>query len=260
MVINFEHPEWPGVMAEKAANFQEAGFDGMMLDWWHNYAGNGRSTSDVEVARLAIARAIRERVGEDFILMGNVNDNSDDPTAPYLSGVFMELWKIHPELGYSLWERDEDWTQWNLSIERMEKLLVYWDTNLMPPRIIAFEPWKITTGDYIDDRYTQENYEYAKLFAAMAMVIPENGYFLYADNNDDWDGGDHQHAYYDFYHTDFGKPTSGMVSVAEGVAYKQFERGIIAYNRTNEEVEITLPNGLSFTIGPLEGVFLEVDS
>jgi hypothetical protein len=93
----------------------------------------------------------------------------------------------------------------------------------------------------------------------MAMVILENGYILYADNNDDWDGGDHQHAYYDFYHTDFGKATSGMVQVVDGAAYKQFERGIIAYNRTKEEVQVTLPGGEQFTIGPLEGLFLEME-
>lgn len=166
-----------------------------MLDWWHNYAGNGCEPADVEVARITIAKAIRERVGDDFILMESVSDNSDDPTAPYLSGVFMGLWKPNPELGYTTWQRDEDWTTWNLPIKRMENLLVSWDSNLLWPKIIAFEPWKITTGDYIADRTTEENLKYAKLFTAMAMVIPENGYILYADNNDDWDGVDHQHAY-----------------------------------------------------------------
>jgi len=124
-------------------------------------------------------------------------------------------------------------------------------------KIIAFEPWKITTADYIADRNTQENYEYAKLFTAMGIVIPDNGYLLYADNNDDWDRGDHQHAYYDFYNTDFGKPTSGMIEVVEGVAYKQFERGVIVYNRTPSEIEVTLPNGMKFKIGPVAGLFLE---
>jgi hypothetical protein len=139
----------------------------------------------------------------------------------------------------------------------MEDLLKYWNTNLQWPKIIAFEPWKITTGDYVVDRNTEENYKYAKLFAAMAIVIPDNGYILYADNNDDWDGGDHQHAYYDFYLTDLGKPTSGMVEVVEGVAYKQYEKGIIVYNRTISEVDVTLPSGKQFKIGPVEGLFLE---
>ena len=256
-VINFEHPEWPAFMAEKALNFMDAGFDGIMLDWWHNGAGNGRSEADVEAARLAIIKAMREEVGNDFILMGNVNWSVDDPTSQYLSGVFLELWKPDPSAGYGLTYDDEDGSVWSPSIERMEDLLKYWDTNLQWPKIIAFEPWKITTGNTITDRNSEENYAYAKLFTAMAVVIPENGYILYADNNDDWDGGDHQHAYYDFFHTDFGKPTSAMVEIMEGVAYKRFEKGIVMYNRTSNEVGVTLPGGTLIKIGPIEGLFLE---
>lgn len=43
----------------------------------------------------------------------------------------------------------------------------------------------------------------------------------------------------------------------EGVAYKRFEKGIVAYNRTSNEVEVTLPNGTQIKIGPVEGLFLE---
>jgi hypothetical protein len=257
MMIDFEHPDWPGVLADKALHYKNAGFDGMMFDWWTNNAGNGRSKERVEIARMAIAKAIREKVGDDFVLLGNVGQDINDPTSQYLSGVFLELAKPDPSQGYPLTYDDEVNGDWPPSIERMEDLLIYWDENLQWPRIVAFEPWKITTDDYITDRYTEENERYAKLFAAMAVVIPENGYILYADNNDDWDGGDHQHAYYDFYLTDFGKPISDMVTVVDGVAYKRFERGLIAYNRTTTEVVVTLPYGKQFTIGPLEGLFLE---
>jgi hypothetical protein len=256
-VINFEHPDWPELLALKAVNFKNAGFDGLMLDWWHDGAGNGRSEERVLAARLAIIQALREAAGEDFILLGNNNWGVDDPTAPYLSGVFLELWKPNPSKGYALTYTDENQEEWDPSIERMEDLLLYWDANLAWPKVIAFEPWKITQDDYIADRYTDENYRYAKLFAAMGVVIPENGYILYADNNDDWEGGDHQHAYYDFYQTDFGQATSDMVEVSRGVAYKMFEKGIIAYNRTRLEVEIVLPDGKTIQIGPLEGCFKE---
>ncbi len=256
LMIHFEHPEWPELMAEKAFAYQKAGFDGLMLDWWGNEAGNGRPEKDVETARVAIAKALREKVGNDFILLGNVNWNMNDPTAQYFSGAFLELWKPTVDEGYLITQENE--SAWSFqSIERMEDLLIYWDSNLLWPKIIAFEPWKITTKDYVDDRYSKENIAYAKLFTAMAVVIPENGYILYADNNDDWDGGDHQHAYYDFYHIDLGRPVSGMIVVAEGVAYKQFERGLIAYNRTSISSEIDLPGGKQIQIGSLEGIFLE---
>ena len=255
-VLNFQHPDWPDLLAEKAGNFQQAGFDGMMLDWWHNEAGNGRSEEAVQAARLVIAKAIRERVGEEFILMGNANWSVDDPTAQHLSGVFLELWKSDPAAEYSLTYQHENSAAWNPSVERMEDLLLYWNANLGWPKIIAFEPWKITTVDYVADRTTPKNLQYACLFTAMAVVIPDHGYILYADNNDDWDGGDHQHAYYDFFRTDFGSPTSGRIEVAGGVSYKEFENGLIAYNRTDTIVEFALPDGELVSIGPLDGLFL----
>ena len=257
LMINFEHPRWPDVMAEKAVSFRRAGFDGLLLDWWNDNAGNGRPEQDVRAARLAIIREMRRRVGDAFILMGNVNFNIDDPTAEYLSGVFMELWKTDVGRPYVLTYDDEEGDVWAPSIERFEDALLYWDSALQWPKVIAFEPWKITTGDYIADRMSPENQEYARLFAAMACVIPENGYILYADNNDDWDGGDHQHAYYDFYHTDLGKPVSGMIEISKGVAYRKYEHGIIAYNRTTSEIDEAVSQGKQLRIGALEGVFVK---
>jgi hypothetical protein len=256
-VINFTHSDWPDLMARKAINFQEAGFDGLMLDWWHDGAGNGRSQEIVQDARLAIIQEIRKAAGEDFILMGNVNWATDDPTSAYLSGVFLELWKPDPAGKYQLEYSDEDQAVWDPSLERMEDLLLYWDQHLAWPKIIAFEPWKITTGDYLEDRYSEENYQYAKLFTAMALVIPENGYMLYADNNDDWDGGDHQHAYYDFYQIDFGKAVSDMIKIIDGGAYKIYEDGLIAYNRTSSKIILELLDGRDIIIEPLTGLFLE---
>jgi hypothetical protein len=257
-MLNFEHPDWPKLLAEKALNFKNAGFDGIIFDWWHNGVGNGRSEEQVEKARLAISKEIRQKVGDDFIIMGNVNWNTDDPTSNYLSGVFLELWKENPSSQYSYDYNEENNSIPSIhSIERMEDLLKYWDSSLQWPKIVAFEPWKITTDDYIEDRISEENIKFAKLFAAMGVVIPENGYVLYADDNSDWSGGDHQHEYYDFYKNDFGKPVTSMIEVSEGIAYKRFENGLIAYNRTKNESNISFSNGASFPIKPLEGLFLK---
>ena len=252
LVINFEHTEWPALLAEKALNYKNQGFDGLIFDWWHNDAGNGRSSIRVEKARLSIAKEIRSKVGNDFILMGNVNWGTNDPTSAYLSGVFLELWKDSISAHYPI---DNQTT--TRSIEAMEGLLQYWNTNLIPPKIIAFEPMKITTSNYVSDRTNETNIKYAKLFTAMALVIADNGYILYADNNDDASGGDHQHYYYDFYKTNFGKPISDIIKVTTGVAYKKYETGVIAYNRTASLVEVNLENGKQFQINSLEGVFLQ---
>lgn len=258
LMINFEHEEWPAVMARKAANYRKAGYDGIMLDWWHDGAGNNRRSPEaVQKARLAIIRAMRESAGDSFILLGNVNWSVDDPTSQYLSGVFLELWKEKPGKGYAVSIADESAEGWNPSIERMEEVLLYWDGALQWPKIVAFEPWKITEGDYIASRDSPENRKLAALFAAMGCVIPENGYVLYADNNGDWTGGDHQHAWYDCYRIDLGKPVSRMNRVAEGIAWREYEKGYIAYNRTESPIDVQIAGGRRLVLAPLEGIFVK---
>ena len=256
-MINFQHPDWPEFLAEKAANFQAEGFDGIMLDWWHDAAGNGRSQDEVQQARLEIARAIRDRTGEDFILMGNVGWEINDPTAQYLSGVFLELWRPDPGSGYTIYSEDESTDNWSPSLERMEDLLQYWDAHLAEPRLIAFEPWKITRNDFQRDRLSEENVKLARLFSAMAVVIPERGYILYADHNHDWEGGDHQHTYYQHYKTNFGSAVSRKIAVEPGAVYKEFENGLIAYNRNPYPVVFLHPKLGDVTLAPLSGSFLD---
>ncbi|MGI5174075.1 hypothetical protein H0R92_10830 [Treponema sp. OMZ 840] len=255
LMLNFEHRDWPALLAEKAANYKKAGFDGLLFDWWNNEAGNGRSTKKVEAVRSKILKKIRQKVGDGFVLMGNVNWNVEDSSTKYLSGVFLELWKEWPERPYSLTYEDEA-VNGIFSIQRMEDTLRHWDSVLLWPKIIAVENWKVTKNNYISDRYSEENYRFAKLFAAMTCVIPENGYFLYADNNKDIAGSDHDHAYYDFYNTDFGKPVSNMITIKDGVAYKEYENGIIAYNRTLAPAVFVTASGMKIHTSALGGVFI----
>ena len=46
-----------------------------------------------------------------------------------------------------------------MSIEAMEGVLKYWDSTLMEPKIVAFEPWKITvdTTNHSNDRNNSTN-------------------------------------------------------------------------------------------------------
>ena len=91
------------------------------------------------------------------------------------------------------------------------------------------------------------------------MVIPENGYILYGDNNPDNPSGDHYHTYYDFYNTDLGKAISDGVEITDGLAYKKYEKGLIAYNRTKFKYTVKFKDGKKVNIGPLEGVFFDKD-
>ena len=106
-------------------------------------------------------------------------------------------------------------------------------------------------------RSSPENIQLAKLYTAMTMVIPENGYILYADNNPDNPSGDHDHTYYDFYNTDLGKAISDGVEITDGLAYKKYEKGLIAYNRTKIKYTVKFKDGKKINIGPLEGIFVK---
>ena len=94
----------------------------------------------------------------------------------------------------------------------------------------------------------------------MAMVVPKNGYILYSYNNwDIEDGFDYQHLYYDFYNIDLGKPTSNVIKFSEGVAYKKFQKGLIAYNRTASKKNFKLDEKFEINIDGLTGVFCEIE-
>ena len=47
------------------------------------------------MARRKIAEAIRNKMGEEFIILGNVNWEGNGDTHDLINGVFMELYKKH---------------------------------------------------------------------------------------------------------------------------------------------------------------------
>ena len=264
--VKYSHPEFAdyfsNLVLEKAH-----GFDGVHLDWWHN--NHETSKIKVKMARRKIAGAIRNKMGEEFIILGNVNWEGSRDTHDLINGVNMELNKKHRG-GYSCNQ-----------ISKIEKLIKFHDQNLSEPRIIAVDVWRITkkvpkelqkklTLELMGDervmpknfwkiryRSSPENIQLAKLYTAMTMVIPENGYILYADNNPDNPSGDHDHTYYDFYNTDLGKAISDGVEITDGLAYKKYEKGLIAYNRTKFKYTIKFKDGKKVEVGPLEGVFVK---
>ena len=64
-------------------------------------------------------------------------------------------------------------------------------------------------------------------------------------------------SYHDFYNIDLGKATSHGMEITEGLAYKKYEKGLIAYNRTKFKYIIKFKDGKKVEIGPLEGVFIK---
>ena len=239
LATDYTNPEFHDYYADLVAK-RNGDVDGILLDWWHDYHFEVNSTSEVAKARKQIAQVVREKMGDDFLLVGNVNWRKDTATIENLNGVFLELYKTP-------YERKNAYT--SIEIDSMIDVLTYYENELQYPKLIAFEPWRVSQQSksngksLTEDRLTLENQEFAKLFATILNVHTSNGYYLYADSNDDTEDGDHGHAWYSFYDLDIGKPTSKGVEVANRIGVKKYEKGLLGYNYTSRDIEIDTPNG-----------------
>ncbi len=241
LATDYTNPAFHDYFADLVANLN-SDVDGIMLDWWHDHHYEINSESEVAEAREQIAQHIREKMGDDFLLVGNVGWDKDTATIDYLNGVFLELWKPHFNAYTSI------------EIDTMVDILNYYENELLYPKLIAYEPWRVTNQakPRTEDRLTPENERFAKLFATILNVHTSNGYYLYPDSNfeDTYEGvfegtlSDHRHAWYSFYDIDIGKPTSKGVQVANRIGVRRYEKGLLGYNYTSKDVEIITPNGL----------------
>jgi hypothetical protein len=241
LATDYTNPAFHDYFADLVANLN-SDVDGIMLDWWHDRHYEINSESEVAEAREQIAQHIREKMGDDFLLVGNVGWDKDTATIDYLNGVFLELWKPHFNAYTSM------------EIDTMVDILNYYENELLYPKLIAYEPWRVTNQakPRTEDRLTPENERFAKLFATILNVHTSNGYYVYADSNfeDTYEGvfegtlSGHRHAWYSFYDIDIGKPTSKGVQVANRIGVRRYEKGLLGYNYTSKDVEIITPNGL----------------
>jgi hypothetical protein len=193
---------------------------------------------------------IRKKAGDDFLIFGNTNWHKYSNLVSPINGVFLELYKS------PYYERSDIYTF--EEIAEMEELIKFNEKHLRYPKLIAFEPWRITDKSDPYNRTSEDNLRFARLYSAMATVIPEHGYILYADNNPDFEDGDHDHHYYDVYSVDLGKPVSKYTPIAKGVAYKKFEKGYIAFNRLEYDVTVNFGDFES-VIPSMDAVFLNLD-
>jgi len=238
-----DYAEYMARVAYASINANKA--DGIMLDWWHDEHPTTLTQNQIRKAREKLLIEYRKLDNNKTIILGNVNDRTDLKFAKLTNGVFLEHWK-KPFKQYS-----------SNQLFKMEKTLEFFDKNLLEPKIVAFNAWKKSERDMSSrlNRQSDNNRRYAKLFTAMSVVVPENGYILFGDNNQDEPDGDHNHDYYDFYSFDIGKPISGFNKVRSGVGYKEHDKGFIAYNITGSSKKFKRKNGQEHTIQAKSGLF-----
>ena len=244
--IDITHPDYPAALANIAEReVRKKNLDGIMLDWWVDWLPSGFSKKEVREARIRIAKAIRQRLGDDKIILANVMWEKDKHTVEYLNGVFLEFWKDGSE--GRLYNSSE--------LSKIESSIEYYNRHLADPKIIAINGHRKTKNITDKDRNSQENRRMAKLLTAMSVVIPTNGYILYGDGSRDDPDTDHDHILYDFYSFDIGQPTEPTMSVKKGVGIREHEDGFVAYNISNRKAKIMRISGQTVEIEAKAGLF-----
>ena len=247
-VTDFRRPEVIELIGQKALALAESGIvDGIFLDWWNEHEQTASSyidkstyymTAEEEIeARLAILRRIRELVGDDFLVLVNPNQRTAPRSAPYVNGIFMEVWKPDYSKGYPV---DQ--------LRTVEDTLSWASENLQEPRINCLNGWRVVY-DYgneaaqVTERDSAENRQWMRVFPTLPLTHSD-GHVIFGDDNHEptWD---HYHNWYDFWDADLGQPVSDkrqLLDGVEGLFIREFTNGYAVYNRSGVSQTIALPH------------------
>lgn len=248
MLVDFTRESFQDLIAQKALALKKSGlFDGIMLDWWKethatsgkwpNWNGTHLTRKEETAARISILKKIRAKVGDNFLILVNSNFSKIPKSSPYVNGIFMESHKSKYNEGYSL---DK--------IKKMEKTLLWAESNLKKPRINCLEGWRVVTqykGDQkvrVVERNSEENRKWMRLVTTLGLTFSD-GYVLFGDDNAQ-PSPDHLHNWYDFWDADLGRPVGKKGAVHNGVPglfVREFENGWAVYNRSGATQSVSFP-------------------
>jgi len=251
VLLDFRNETLQDLLAQKALALQQSGlFDGIMLDWWkENHATSGRwpnwngtilTVEEETDARISILKRIRALVGDDFLILVNSNDSRIPRSAPYVNGLFMELYKPRYNAGYDL---DQ--------LKRAESTLLWAEVHLKEPRINCLEGWRVVKnyqGDRavrVAERDSPENRQWMRLMTCMSLTHSD-GYVLFSDDNA-LPSPDHLHNWYAFWDVDLGRPIGpkGIPHDSiEGLFVRSFERGWAVYNRSGSSQSVSFKHSV----------------
>ena len=200
--LDFANPQFREHVAKRArAAVQSGVVDGVMLDWW-------RDDDD----RLALVKAVREAIGDEYLIITNTNDRTAPQSAPYINGYFMECTRS---------KTAADWVRIATTLQWAEK-------NLRPPHVNCVETW-----------YHNSRQDLHLMRATTTLALTHSdGYCLFSDPNP-LPSGDHRHDWYPFWDKSLGKPVGEAVSGDNGTVVREFENGTVVYNPMgNKSVEV----------------------
>ncbi len=191
--LNFADPEFRAHVARRAkAAIQTGVVDGIMLDWWRD-----------DEHRLALVKAVREAIGDKYLIIANANDRIAPESAPYINGYFMECTRSNT---------GADW-------KRIAATLKWAEMNLRQPRVNCVETW-----------YHKSRTDLHLMRATTTLALTHsNGYCLFSDPNP-LPSGDHRHNWYSFWNKSLGKPIGEGIYKNDGTVVREFQAGTVVYN------------------------------
>ncbi len=281
-LIDFTHSDTQDIIVQQVLAVKKCGlYDGIYIDWWNEDEPvlNGYRTFEAEQqARLAILRGIRDKVGDDFLIIVNSDRRKPMQAAPYINGLFMQTERERAD-GHSYEE-----------LREIENTLSWAEENLRSPQINCLKGRGVETE--VPDSAT--NRRWMRAFTTMGLTHSD-GYMLYTTgirhfiHKHNWRtfeishkaeherGIKHTHHndiyWYDFWDAPLGKPVGRKAQLdenREGLFIREFTNGWTIYNRSGKVQKIQLPEpatgvasgitGTSHTVSDLDGeIFLKKD-
>lgn len=217
-----------------AAAIKSGAVDGCMLDWW--------SKDSPEHA--ALARKIRDKIGERGLILVNVNGHLPVQSAPYINGMFME--------GFGA----PFFSDWRTAVKNLQ-----WAAgHLRPPAFTAFEAWYPNSAPVSG---TTGRNDLAKMRMATTLSLCNcDGYVLYSDP---YPTPGHPHDWYSFWTQSLGAPVEAAGRINRDGSYgRDFQRGTVLFNPPdNPEVSVIFKSpvirqstqevGTKFSVPPGDG-------
>ena len=245
--VDYTQPKAHQMFAEQAKALKDCGYDGIHIDLWQEHHDPLYHQGQVDTLK-----AIRRAVGDDFLILINANDQINESSAPYINGLFMEIFRALVD-NYS-----------HRGMMKLEETLLWAAENLQDPVVTCLEG----EGIGAESPMSPKNLQDMRMITTLALTH-SNGYSLYTlgvqwdephTHDADYEGphysherGDpladahandhenlahvhhHEHYWYDFYDAPLGRPVGGLAepySNTDGLFIREFTNGFAVYNRS----------------------------
>ena len=239
--VDLTHPGVQRDIIQKAVAIANCGlYDGVFFDFWGAFR---YSPAEVD-GLVAIVKGIRANTRENFLIIGNTNDQIAPATGPYINGLFMETAVPGKAKNPSK------------ELTKLENTLLWAAKNLRKPQVIALEGHA-----YVDQPLdSPTNLRSMRAITTLGLTFSD-GYVLFITNM--WEGKHmHWHYWYDFWDADLGQPVGPKSQLYHdaipGLYIREFTNGWAVYNHSGSAQIVTLPEevqsvatGMSNTAHPV---------